>query len=191
MLAIRVSYTLSLQTFSRIFPTFFYLLDFVLPVNARPAPPLTLAPSPFCCPFKRRGLSSLVPPGVERRTPRALRRMAPGSSGRSPLVPGGAGRSLARPPLNLTPVNFRTPQALPSATHACTPVSPHHPHTCPAAMTPAPARERLTWEVWGGWEGAAVSCIEKYTLPVAEGELVTQSISLGVSDDTFSNVTKS
>ena len=128
------------------FPTFFYLLDFVLPVNARPAPPLTLAPSPFCCPFKRRGLSSLVPPGVERRTPRALRRMAHGSSGQSPLVPGGAGRSLARPPLNLTPANFRTPQALPSATHACTPVSPHHPPHMPCFHDPL----RLLACAWHG-----------------------------------------
>ena len=127
---------------SRLFPEFSHiLLSLRFRTACKRAACAPIDPSPFSIllPLQTKGSFQFGPSGRGAENTQGAATDGTGSSGQSPLVPGGAGRSLARPPLNLTPVNFRTPQALPSATHACTPVSPHHPHTCPA-----PAREHLT-----------------------------------------------
>ena len=134
---------LSLQTFPE-FSHLFLSLRFRTACKCAACAPIDPSPFSILLPLQTKGSFQFGPSGRGAENTQGAATDGAWEQWAVPLGPGGAGRSLARPPLNLTPVNFRTPQALPSATHACTPVSPHHPHTGPAAMTPAPARLHRT-----------------------------------------------
>ena len=130
LLANRVSYTLSLQTFPRFYHI---LLSLRFRTACKRAACAPIDPRPHlhsAAPFKRRRSSQIGPSGRGVENTQGAATDGAWEQWAVPLGPGGAGRSLARPPLNLTPVTSGLHKLSLAPLTRAPPFLPTTPHTC-------------------------------------------------------------